>query len=215
MAPDLKQGQSMNFAKLLLPAVVALMTGYVGQASATIINWSFTDNTPNGIFASGTIDVEGGFAVSGTGTLVDVNRGISSPIAIQLITAGSTPGGVGPIGNSYGHFASGADQIFDNAFNISDLLNPLTGDGLEFLATPFPSTTQAATGFNLWGNGGGSFTGFFETPTQTSQQIDNGTAVFNVAPVPEASTWAMMILGFFGVGFMAYRRKSQAAMRLV
>ncbi|SDJ65122.1 PEP-CTERM protein-sorting domain-containing protein [Bradyrhizobium lablabi] len=25
--------------------------------------------------------------------------------------------------------------------------------------------------------------------------------------VPEASTWAMMILGFFGIGFVAYRRK--------
>jgi hypothetical protein len=25
--------------------------------------------------------------------------------------------------------------------------------------------------------------------------------------VPEPSTWAMMILGFGGVGFMAYRRK--------
>lgn len=33
--------------------------------------------------------------------------------------------------------------------------------------------------------------------------------------VPEASTWAMMMLGFFGVGFLAYRRKSQgAAVRL-
>lgn len=29
------------------------------------------------------------------------------------------------------------------------------------------------------------------------------------SPVPEASTWAMMILGFFGVGFVAYRRQSQ------
>jgi len=29
----------------------------------------------------------------------------------------------------------------------------------------------------------------------------------NVAAVPEPSTWAMMILGFAGVGFMAYRRK--------
>ena len=26
-------------------------------------------------------------------------------------------------------------------------------------------------------------------------------------PIPEPSTWAMMILGFAGVGFMAYRRK--------
>ena len=29
----------------------------------------------------------------------------------------------------------------------------------------------------------------------------------SVAAVPEPSTWAMMLLGFAGVGFMAYRRK--------
>jgi cbb3-type cytochrome oxidase subunit 3 len=34
-----------------------------------------------------------------------------------------------------------------------------------------------------------------------------------VSPVPEASTWAMMILGFLGVGFVAYRRKDKAAFR--
>jgi PEP-CTERM motif len=33
--------------------------------------------------------------------------------------------------------------------------------------------------------------------------------------VPEPSTWAMMILGFYGVGFMAYRRKQNGlALRL-
>ena len=35
-----------------------------------------------------------------------------------------------------------------------------------------------------------------------------------VAAVPEASTWAMMILGFAGVGFMAYRRKSLPSFRV-
>jgi PEP-CTERM motif len=35
---------------------------------------------------------------------------------------------------------------------------------------------------------------------------------FNVAAaVPEPSTRALMILGFAGVGFMAYRRKSKPA----
>jgi hypothetical protein len=29
--------------------------------------------------------------------------------------------------------------------------------------------------------------------------------------VPEPSTWAMMILGFAGIGFMAYRRRNQTA----
>jgi PEP-CTERM motif len=32
--------------------------------------------------------------------------------------------------------------------------------------------------------------------------------------VPEPSTWAMMILGFAGIGFMAYRRSRKNAMAL-
>jgi len=36
----------------------------------------------------------------------------------------------------------------------------------------------------------------------------------SVPPVPEASTWAMMLLGFAGVGFMAYQRKKQGAFRI-
>jgi len=39
---------------------------------------------------------------------------------------------------------------------------------------------------------------------------------FEVTAVPEPSTWAMMLLGFAGVGFMAYRRKAtKPAFRLV
>jgi PEP-CTERM motif len=33
-----------------------------------------------------------------------------------------------------------------------------------------------------------------------------------VSAVPEPSTWAMLLLGFAGVGFMAYRRKSKPAL---
>ena len=51
---------------------------------------------------------------------------------------------------------------------------------------------------------------------------DNQTLVFETTdlsrttPVPEPSTWALMILGFAGVGFMAYRRKDQGlAFRIV
>ena len=38
------------------------------------------------------------------------------------------------------------------------------------------------------------------------------SAVSEVSAVPEPSTWAMMILGFAGIGFMAYRRKSKPAL---
>jgi hypothetical protein len=33
----------------------------------------------------------------------------------------------------------------------------------------------------------------------------------SVSAVPEPSTWAMMLLGFAGVGFMAYRRRHRGA----
>jgi hypothetical protein len=42
-----------------------------------------------------------------------------------------------------------------------------------------------------------------------------GNLSVSVSAVPESSTWAMMILGFAGVGFMAYRRRTQTAFRLV
>jgi len=50
-----------------------------------------------------------------------------------------------------------------------------------------------------------------------ARQFDFGNGLAPaVAAVPEASTWAMMILGFAGVGFMAYRRRSNGtALRIV
>jgi len=56
----------------------------------------------------------------------------------------------------------------------------------------------------------------------TGASIDDGRALArtgavtldtnNIGTVPEPSTWAMMILGFAGLGFMAYRRKSKPAL---
>jgi hypothetical protein len=38
---------------------------------------------------------------------------------------------------------------------------------------------------------------------------------FAVSGVPEPSTWAMMVIGFLGVGFLAYRRKSSVNFRMI
>jgi hypothetical protein len=65
-----------------------------------------------------------------------------------------------------------------------------------------------------------------QTPNQTRFTLDtsgvyafyvNNTEVSSgtisaVAAVPEPSTWAMMILGFCGLGFITYRRKRGAAL---
>jgi len=42
--------------------------------------------------------------------------------------------------------------------------------------------------------------------------IQNNNFVPPTGAVPEPSTWAMMILGFAGIGFMAYRRKNKPAL---
>ncbi|KRQ94754.1 hypothetical protein CQ12_04295 [Bradyrhizobium jicamae] len=53
-------------------------------------------------------------------------------------------------------------------------------------------------------------------PTGNENFAAYGPALDNVSvtAVPEASTWAMMILGFVGVGFMAYRGRSQGVIRV-
>lgn len=60
-----------------------------------------------------------------------------------------------------------------------------------------------------------AFNGFTLTVNDLSG-IGTGAAVeltgVITAAVPEPSTWAMMILGLFGVGFMAYRRKQNEPM---
>jgi hypothetical protein len=41
-----------------------------------------------------------------------------------------------------------------------------------------------------------------------------GVDAVGVSAVPEPATWAMMILGFMGIGFVAYRRKDKHSFRL-
>jgi hypothetical protein len=59
---------------------------------------------------------------------------------------------------------------------------------------------------------GGTFTSFTMSSSQNSFETDNFDVVL-APPVPEPSTWAMMILGFMSIGFLAYRRKNTSAFR--
>jgi hypothetical protein len=57
-----------------------------------------------------------------------------------------------------------------------------------------------------------TITSIREEGTANDGYADNLSFVANVSAVPESSTWAMMILGFAGVGFAAYRRKNKTAL---
>jgi hypothetical protein len=94
--------------------------------------------------------------------------------------------------------ASG-DHVVNSA-NYASVLTPPNGDqgiGGSLYINIF--TDSAITKLTFFSN-------------QRAFEFDNLT----VAAVPEASTWAMMILGFLGLGFLGYRRsaKSGSAFRM-
>lgn len=47
-----------------------------------------------------------------------------------------------------------------------------------------------------------------------SNSVTGEITLTSVSAVPEPASWAMMLLGFSGVGFLAYRRRASATMRI-
>ena len=101
-----------------------------------------------------------------------------------------------------------------NGFNI---LAPTKGAGYGNYFTTGPSFLDG-TGVTFFTSGSNnqnlvtffnqSSNGLYRVNTQSpgsSEYVNASSAM--VAGVPEPSTWAMMILGFLALGFMAYRKK--------
>jgi PEP-CTERM motif len=135
-------------------------------------------------------------------------------------------------GESLGAAQSGGQQFFfgGDAFTVT-FPTAVTAVGIFAnvnLGTSFSLATPTVSLSNTVNTYDTSTFGFFgitsSTPftSATFTSLD-ANSTFNipeiefgsVAAVPEPSTWAMMILGFCGVGFLAYRRKNRGpALRL-
>jgi hypothetical protein len=167
------------------------------------LNWS-GDTHFNSTSPPGSVDL------IGTGGIFDFLPGHGAYVDLD----GSSGSGNDPAGQitSILSFAAGTYTIaFDLAGNQRGAASQETvvslggfsqaitlASGLGFATHTYTFTT--ATGGNL------KF-------TETGPSDQQGNLLDNIVltAVPEPSTWAMMILGFFGVGFMAYRRKSSGA----
>jgi PEP-CTERM motif len=110
----------------------------------------------------------------------------------------------------------------------------VVGSGADVTATAttiffnFSATDQGFLGFqdgqfsgnNYWCNAAPSNFACYQGKTvspfsifaSTSQNIPFAGNAVIAGSVPEPSTWAMMLLGFAGLGFMAYRRKTMPAL---
>jgi hypothetical protein len=78
----------------------------------------------------------------------------------------------------------------------------------------FTTTPPGNDVFGIEGNGTIQFIGTFDSISWTNPTFENwyGFTVGTVDAVPEPSTWAMLILGFMGLGYMAYRRNIKAGL---
>ena len=115
----------------------------------------------------------------------------TNPFGTGSVINNSTGSTVGTYTDPTGAFALAGfflGALDNNPFKIgaSDTLTVPIGATALFFGLPDANGFNGASGF--YSDNAGSFT-------------------VNIAAVPEASTWAMIILGFAGVGLLAYRRK--------
>jgi len=97
--------------RLLGVVCVCLIGGPTIAAADTIYDWNYTDGT---LSASGTLDVNGGQALSGTGTVSTTNGALSGPETLTLVTV-STPGANNLGGGNLSYrFGGGTDLIGDH-----------------------------------------------------------------------------------------------------
>ncbi len=99
-------------------------------------------------------------------------------------------------------------QYYDGTGQLSVMA--YDGADLVYSGTPTVGSETAPLFFGL--SGLGNITRVDIATTNGGQFPGTSLVEYGVAAVPEPTTWAMMILGFAGIGFMAYRRKSKPAL---
>jgi hypothetical protein len=103
------------------------------------------------------------------------------------------------------------------AFGGVQGVNPFTPQSSHLTIAVTESTSGLANGtpYLALYNGGNDAGTFRIVRVNVDGVVSSGTYTLSgpfIAAVPEPSTWAMMILGFSGVGFMACRRRKTAAL---
>jgi PEP-CTERM motif len=163
-------------------AILALSTLALPRtASASVFTFSYTSST------SATF----GFGTFTTGSSV-------SPALITGISGIEVYNGIADTITGLSSYAS-ADNLlfFPNAPFIDSR-------GISF-------STVSSGDFNVYNVADNRIVSSLNNPLGIPDGLNQiNFQVTAVAAVPEPSTWAMMILGFAGIGFMAYRRKSGA-----
>jgi hypothetical protein len=192
---------------LRVKSAVALLFAAFGLAPASAATVNISVGQDFGNFAGtyytvdATFDLPVGFsnAVLNTSFFAADDRAV-----LQLNGTNVSETGIfGPGSGSFYFLADGSDNAAYNFRygNATSTFDPVTG--------PFVAGTNTLH-FIVNNTLNGIFGG--PVPNNHAALFFEGTVSFDtVSAVPEPSTWAMMLLGFAGIGFMAHRWKSRPA----
>jgi hypothetical protein len=209
--------------------IAAGVLGLSGAASAEIVTATFT-GTVTSVFDSG-----GGLPPASEGdslvatyvfdfdqatqsSLLPTGGEISGPYG-SFVTASLSINGVvsSPLPGFTSGELTGETQVFDTGSVVGATL---LGTGMSFNSTVTGADfawplTLPPTGFSYDPTGADQTQTFVSDPGGDILEADisNVTITVAVTPppaVPEPSTWAMMLLGFAGLGFFSYRSARRA-----
>ena len=206
---------------ILLSAVLP-MAPAAGQASTIPITIAFNSSLDTSIDSTGH---------PGQWDSVTITRNLSSPIVLQegdtlAVTFSNLPAiTMYPNNDVMGAVInSPSTTVFNLAYSAKFEISEYTGN---LNSTTFNSPYSSITGFGqqYFDIGPGIVT-YQKSAVYQSIEVDfnlntNGPLVVNYlqldyfsidGSLPEPSTWAMLLIGFAGIGFMAYRRKAKPAL---
>jgi PEP-CTERM motif len=201
------------FASASVPAHAALVT-YDGASIAFLDTGTFNDlATPSnlGIYTNSGFTFSNTSLVAANAQILNTNSGIGAePLGdttpyLSVLDNGSVTVTIAGGANQLSFFVGSLDGLNKITFN-GDSANSFTGAQLLGLSD---TGCQGDPACNRFISFSGPINFFTLTSGNNSFEVDSFTAA-----IPEPSTWAMLILGFMGVGFMAYRRKGRSTFRL-
>jgi hypothetical protein len=107
---------------------------------------------------------------------------------------------------------SGPAYSPDGSFIYNNVFYP-SGMTFDIYGVLFAATQNPGGYWNLWGNSAGSYS-LWESASPYNYPIEE-SGTLGVAAVPELSTWAMLGLGFAGLGVAGVRRAPRLIQRSI